>query len=145
MAFSDDLTCLEELINGLNYVTMIEVHRVSHDRSLGQAAIVQRCIPDSVPIGFNPINADDLIAAFSRCVLYAGHTGHGPDKGTFGRPEFVELFNKIEASIRDLCLARDPHRFSFRFGRPYSPIYWGFSFLIHGAESSLVLVGASWD
>ena len=145
MALTDDLNSLEELINGLNYVTMLEVHDVVHDSAADPASIVRRCITDSDPIGFAPINTDELIDAVSRCVLYAGHTGHGPDKGTFDRPEFTDLFAKVQTDLRELCSASSPHRFSFRFGRTYSPIFWGFSFLLHGKEKSSVLVGASWD
>lgn len=145
MALPEDLNHLEELINGLNYVTMLEVHDVPHGSDIELAAIVRLCIPDSDPVEIKPISADDLIDAFSRCVLYDGHTGHGPEKGTFDRPEFTELFTKIKVSIRELCAARAPHRFSFRCSSPYSPIFWNFSFLIHGTQSSSVLVGASWD
>ena len=145
MALTDDLNCLEELINGLNYVTMLEVHDAPHDSAADPAAIVRSCIPDSDPIGFAPIGTDELIAVFSQCVLYTGHPGHGPDKGTFDRPEFTDLFTNIQTEIRALCSASSPHRFSFRFGRPYSPIFWDFSFLLHGTERSSVLIGASWD
>ena len=99
MALPDDLNRLEELINGLNYVTMLEVHDVPHDSAADPAVIVRSCIPDSDPIGFAPVDPDELIAAFSRCVLYTGHAGHGPDKGTFDRPEFTDLFASVKTDI----------------------------------------------
>ena len=146
MTLSADLERLEEIINGLNYATMLEVHDVVHAPNATQASIVQQCIPDCEPMGFSTIDDHDLITTFSRCVLYPGHLpGHGPDKGTFARSDFITLFDSVKSSIRALSSDTLPHKFSFRFGRPYSPIFWHFSFLLHGAEKSSVLVGASWD
>ena len=146
MPLPADLERLEELINGINYATMLEVHDVLHAPNATQASLVQQCIPDSDPMGFAAIDADDLIATFSRCVLYPGHLpGHGPDKGTFDSSDFITLFDSVKSSIRAISSDALPHKFSFRFGRPYSPIFWDFAFLFHGAEKSSVLVGASWD
>ena len=51
MALPDDLNCLEELINGLNYVTMLEVHDAPHDSAADSCALFcQLATPVFVPL-----------------------------------------------------------------------------------------------
>jgi uncharacterized protein (TIGR02996 family) len=146
-AIETDLTELESLLPGMNYVVGFSIHRVplvpggTLTQYVGQA-LGAKVVVASV----SAVTGAELLAEVERCLKYPGDEGHGPDASTLKSVAFHQLVEHVLDYLRKLTAEATELATSWILANhPFPGVMWEFDYVLLMRQYAVVFWGSSSD
>ena len=129
-----------------NYVVDVKLFHEEAKPNLGEVALVEKLIPNSIVGDIEKSDLFDLLSTVKECFEFSGDEGSYPNQKYLTSEEFKNDLGQLLEQIKILFAENlGISKFWLKEGHPFYPVYWDYAFLIRKSDSYFVLIGSSSD